>query len=138
MTRCSRVASQAAPNAIARPNSTVSISAIRKAASSVIVSNSSRRWDITLTLRNLGKQGNPGRSAREEERLRRLIVFHGEQETQSRKHEAPSVTQRIEVHPRLWSVVVFHGKDRRGVGLYATKAQTEAPAAALGLRTPAP
>jgi len=49
------------------------------------------------------------------------------------KREAPSVSQKIEAHPRLWSVVVFHGKDRRRVGLYGTKAQAEA--AALGLRT---
>jgi hypothetical protein len=33
------------------------------------------------------------------------------------KREAPSVSQKIEAHPRLWSVVVFHGKDRRRVGL---------------------
>jgi hypothetical protein len=30
--------------------------------------------------------------------------------------------RKIEAHKRLWSIVIFHGKERGLIGLYATKA----------------
>jgi hypothetical protein len=35
-------------------------------------------------------------------------------------------SRKVEAHPRLWSVVVFHGEGRGLVGLYQTKAEADA------------